>query len=46
MTDKDMGGMLDESTLRASYEKAKNFEAIEAGDGDEARAAMFDQLED
>lgn len=46
MTDKDLGSKLDESELRATYEKRKDLAEIEAGDEGETRAAMFDTIEE
>lgn len=41
-----MGGKLEESALRAKYEKVKDIEAIEAADELETRAVMFDEIEE
>ena len=46
LDDRDMGGNLEESALRAKYEKVKDIEAIEAADDGETRAAMFDEIEE
>ena len=46
MTDKDMGGKLEESHLRSVYEKMKDIKEIEAEDENETRAAMFDTIEE
>lgn len=45
MTEKEISGELNEDKLRATFNKLRDLEALEAEDEADVRAAVFDALE-